>query len=162
MENNPSPSKVDRKFIERNRRNQMKTLFRKLNSLVPHQRSRESISLPDQLEEAAEYIKKLQINAEKLKDKKNMLLGNERSNGRMYGGKSVGLKSPRIEIQQMGSALEVVLITGLDSQFMFSEIIRVLGEEEVDIVNASYKVIGDAVFHSIHCQVSHLTSILHK
>ncbi|TKY71709.1 Transcription factor bHLH36 [Spatholobus suberectus] len=151
MENNPSPSRVDRKFIERNRRNQMKALFRKLNSLVPHQRSKESISLPDQLEEATNYIKKLQINVEKMKDKKDMLLGIERSNARMNGGKN-GLKSPRIEIQQMGSALEVILITGLDSQFMFSETIRVLHEEGVDVVNASYKVIGDAVFHSIHCQ----------
>ncbi|KAG4971470.1 hypothetical protein JHK85_037891 [Glycine max] len=153
MENNPSSSRVDRKFIERNRRNQMKALFRKLNSLVPHQRSKEAIPLPDQLEEATNYIKKLQINLEKMKDKKNMLLGNERPNERMNNdGRRVGLKSPRIEIQQMGSALEVVLITGLDSQFMFGETIRVLHEEGVDVVNASYKVIEDAVFHSIHCQ----------
>jgi len=70
------------------------------------------------------------------------------------GGEISGLKSPRFEIQQTGSALEVVLITGLDSQFMFSETIRVLHEEGVDVVNASYNVIEDAVFHSIHCQVS--------
>lgn len=85
-----------------------------------------------------------------------MLLGNERPNERMNNdGRRVGLKSPRIEIQQMGSALEVVLITGFDCQFMFSETIRVLHEEGVDVVNASYKVIEGAVFHSIHCQVSY-------
>lgn len=85
-----------------------------------------------------------------------MLLGIERPNVRMNnGGRTVRLNSPRIEIQQMGSALEVVLITGLDSQFMFGETIRVLHEEGVDVVNASYKVIEDAVFHSIHCQVSY-------
>ncbi|RDX62087.1 Transcription factor bHLH162, partial [Mucuna pruriens] len=173
MEDNPSSSRVDRKLVERNRRNQMKALFRKLNSLVPRQRSRVfpsftqlllsslikamhyvgAIPLPDQLEEATNYIKKLQVNLEKMKEKKNVLLGIERSNVRMNGGnKSVGLKCPRIEIQQMGSALEVVLITGLDSQFMFSETIRVLHEEGVDVVNASYRVTEDAVFHSIHCQ----------
>ncbi|KAG4945603.1 hypothetical protein JHK82_041655 [Glycine max] len=153
MENNPSSSRVERKIIERNRRNQMKALFRELNSLVPHQSSKEAISLPDQLEEATNYIKKLQINLEKMKDKKNMLLGIERPNVRMNnGGRTVRLNSPRIEIQQMGSALEVVLITGFDCQFMFSETIRVLHEEGVDVVNASYKVIEGAVFHSIHCQ----------
>ena len=90
-----------------------------------------------------------------MEKKKNMLLGIERPSVRMNGGgEKVGFKSPRIEIQQMGSALVVVLITGLDSQFMFSETIRVLHEEGVDIVNASYNVIEDAVFHSIHCQVS--------
>ncbi|ESW20145.1 hypothetical protein PHAVU_006G184600 [Phaseolus vulgaris] len=152
MENNPSSS-VDRKFTERNRRNQMKALFRKLNSLVPHQRTK-AVSLPDQLGEATNYIKKLQMNMEKMKKKKSMLLGIiEGPNVRMNeGGESLGLKSPRIEIQQMGSALEVVLITGLDSQFMFGETIRVLHEEGVHVVNASYNVIEDEVFHSIHCQ----------
>ncbi|KAK7412354.1 hypothetical protein VNO78_03809 [Psophocarpus tetragonolobus] len=158
MENNPCPSRIDRKLIERNRRNQMKALFRKLNSLVPHQRSKEAISLPDQLEEATNYIKKLQVNLEKMKDKKNMILGIERPNyATTNGGKAVavGLKlSPRVEIQLVGPALEVVLITSTDSQFIFSETIRILQEEEVDVVNASYKVIEDAVFHSIHCQVS--------
>ncbi|KOM53770.1 hypothetical protein LR48_Vigan09g242900 [Vigna angularis] len=155
MENNPSPSRVDRKFIERDRRNQMKALFRRLNSLVPHQTSK-AVSLPDQVEEATNYIKKLQMNMEKMEKKKNKLLGIERPNVSMNGGgERVGFKSPRIEIRQMGSAVDVVLITGLDSQFMFSETIRVLHEEGLDVVNASYNVIQDAVFHSIHChQVS--------
>lgn len=96
------------------------------------------------------------MNMEKMEKKKNKLLGIERANVSMNGrGERVGFKSPRIEIQQMGSTLEVVLITGLDSQFMFSETIRVLHEEGLDVVNASYNVIEDAVFHSIHChQVS--------
>ncbi|XP_061341609.1 transcription factor bHLH162-like [Gastrolobium bilobum] len=153
MENNPSSSRIDRKFIERNRRNQMKALYRKLNSLVPHQSSREEISVTDQLEEATNYIKKLQMNLEKMKDKKNMLLGIERPNESMNRGKNMGLKCPQIEIQQMGLALEVVLITGLDCKFMFNETIRVLHEEGVDIVHASYKVVEDVVFHSIHSKV---------
>jgi len=40
MENNPSSSKSDRKFVERDRRSQMKDLFSKLNSVLPHQSSR--------------------------------------------------------------------------------------------------------------------------
>ena len=42
MESNPSSSRTDRKTIERNRRNHMKSLYSKLNSLVPHQTSRVS------------------------------------------------------------------------------------------------------------------------
>ncbi|XP_057430731.1 transcription factor bHLH162 [Lotus japonicus] len=155
MDNNPSSSRVDRKVIERNRRNQMRTLYRKLNSLVLHQTSKEAISLPDQLEEATNYIKRLQVNLEKMKEKKNTLLGIERPNVMsLKEGPSMGLKSPKIEIQQMGSALDVVLITGSDCQFMFNETIRVLHEEGVDVVNASYKVIEGSAFHSIHCLVT--------
>nr|KYP32300.1 hypothetical protein KK1_047057 [Cajanus cajan] len=53
----------------------------------------------------------------------------------------------------MGSVLEVVLVTGLDFQFMFNETIRVLQEEGSDVVNASYTVIENEVFHTIHCRV---------
>ena len=117
----------------------------------------EAISLPDQLEEATNYIKKLQVKLEKMKDKKNTLLGIERPNGTMNREKStVGPNSPQIEIQQMGLALGVVLITGSDCQFMFNETIRVLHEEGADIVSASYKVVEDVVFHTIHCRVSYI------
>jgi FtsZ-binding cell division protein ZapB len=116
--------------------------------------SQEAISMPDKLEEATNYIMKLQINLEKMKEKKNFLLGIQRStNVNMDRNKNLGFKSPKIEIQQFGLVLEVVLITCFDSQFLFNETIRVLHEEGVDIVNASYKVNEDSVFHSIHCQV---------
>ncbi|CAI8591132.1 unnamed protein product [Vicia faba] len=151
MEKNPSSSRIERKFIERNRRNEMKTLYHKLNSVLPHQTSK-AISMPDRLEEATNYIKKLQINLEKMKEKK-YLLETQRPNVNMKRREKLMLKSPKIEIQQIGLTLEVVLITGLDSQFLFNETIRILNEEGVDIVNASYKVNKDTVFHSIHCQV---------
>ncbi|XP_061371429.1 transcription factor bHLH162-like [Gastrolobium bilobum] len=141
MEENPSSSRTDRKFIERNRRNQMKALYSKLYSLVPHQSSMEANSLQDQIGEATSYIKNLQMKLEKLKEKKNKLIGIDRS------------KYPQFEIQQTCSTLEVVLITGLDCQFMFNATIRVLHEEGLDIVNASYAVVEDTVFHTIHCQV---------
>lgn len=97
------------------------------------------------------------MNMEKM-EKKNTLLGMKRPEDvNMNRSKSiVGLKSPKIEIQQMGLGLEIVLITGLDCQFLFTETIRVLHEEGVDIVNASYKVFEDSVLHSIHCQVSYI------
>ncbi|KAI4299390.1 hypothetical protein L6164_032856 [Bauhinia variegata] len=151
MENSPSSSRTERKFIERNRRNQMKALHSQLNSLVPHQNSREVTSLPDQLDEATNYIKKLQINLERMKDKKDSLIGIQDVN--KNEGKILGIKPPQIEIHHKGSALEVVLITGLDFQFMFNVVVRVLHEEGADIVNASYTVVQDTVLHMIHSKV---------
>ncbi|KAF5473079.1 hypothetical protein F2P56_009722 [Juglans regia] len=160
MENNPSSSRssTDRKTIERNRRNQMKALYSELNSLVPHQNSREVTSLPDQLDEAVTYIKKMQINLEKMNEKKDSLMGidqkpNAGTNGSGMTYSSVQLRSPQIEISEIGSALQVVLITGLDFQFMFNETIRVLHEEGTEIVNANFTVVDDIVFHTIHAKV---------
>ncbi|XP_024031389.1 transcription factor bHLH162-like, partial [Morus notabilis] len=119
----------------------------------------EVISLPDQLDEAATYIKKLQVSLEKMKEKKNSLKGIEKSTGN-YFNNDVGMGSqkwPQIEVHEKGPALEVVLITGLDCQFMFNETIRVLHEEGADIVNASFSVVNeDTVYHTIHCKIGEL------
>ncbi|CAJ1936490.1 unnamed protein product [Sphenostylis stenocarpa] len=149
MENNPSSSRNDRKFVERTRRNQMKDLFSNLNSVMPHQSSREGIPRSDQIGEATNYIKNLQIKLEKMKEKRHNLTDIERSKN---GSMNMGF-CPEFKIQQMGSVLEVVLVTGLDCQFMFNETIRIIQEEGSDIVNASYTVVENAVFHTIHCQV---------
>ncbi|KAA8515243.1 hypothetical protein F0562_018527 [Nyssa sinensis] len=153
MENNPSSSRTDRKTIEKNRRNHMKTLYSQLNSLVPHHTSKEMLSLPDQLDEATNHIKELQKNLEKMKMKKERLMGIEKPNASLRSGGMVGSRSPHIEIHEMGSALEVVLITGLDCQPMFNETIRVLHEEGAEVVSASFSVIDDAVFHTFHSKV---------
>ncbi|KAE7995712.1 hypothetical protein FH972_000483 [Carpinus fangiana] len=155
-QSNPSSSRSDRKTIERNRRNHMKALYSELNCLVPHQTSRET-SLPDQLDEATSYIKKLQTNLERMKEKKDRLMGMEKPNESMSSNSSgvmaMGIRSAQIEIHQNGAALEVVLITGLDCQFMFNETIRVLHEEGAEIVSASFTVVEDTVFHTIHSKV---------
>ncbi|XP_044495989.1 transcription factor bHLH162-like isoform X2 [Mangifera indica] len=158
MENNPNSSRTDRKTIERNRRNRMKALYAKLNSLVPHQTPTEATSsLPDQLDKAANYIKRLQMNLEKMKDWKDSLMGIENrpcSRTSMSSGRTMeGFRSPQIEVHEMGSAMEVVLTTGLDFQFMFNEMIRLIHEEGAEIVSASFSVVHDSVFHTIHSKV---------
>ncbi|XP_054800313.1 transcription factor bHLH162-like [Prosopis cineraria] len=160
MESIPaSSSGGDRKAIERNRRSQMRTLCSQLSSLVPRQSPGEVISVSDQLGEAVTYIKKLQMKLEKMKEKKLSLMGisDEETNvderQKKKRGIVMGSKSPQVEIHQMGSTLEVSVISGLDCQFIFNEFIRILHEEEADVVNASYSVVQDTVFHAIHCQI---------
>ncbi|KAK8629378.1 hypothetical protein V6N13_078220 [Hibiscus sabdariffa] len=135
--NNPNSSRLDRKFIERNRRNQMKALCSKLNSLLPHHTSREAASLPDQLDEAANYIKSLKANLERMKEKKDGLMGS---------------KFPQIQIQEMGSSSVVIAVnTGFNSQFIFNETIRLLHDERAEIANASFSVVDDdTVLLTIH------------
>ncbi|KAE9452570.1 hypothetical protein C3L33_15527, partial [Rhododendron williamsianum] len=118
----------------------------------------EAMSLPDQLDEASTYIKKLEKELEEMKEKRDskMMRPGKNPNPRMTStSSSVGMmiRSPQIEIHEMGSALEVVLITGLDCQPIFNEIIRLIHEEEAEVVNASFSTVGDTVFHTIHCKV---------
>ncbi|XP_015065325.1 transcription factor bHLH162 [Solanum pennellii] len=164
--NKPSSSSsckaADRKTIEKNRRNQMKDLYMKLNSLVHHdQHTKEFLSLPDQLEEAANYIKKLQIDLEKMRLKKETLtasagtLNSNSNSSTNTNGRTLEntLPLPHIEIHNVNSALEVLLITGLDYHFMFNHIIRMLHEDGVQIISANYTLVGHTIFHSIHSKV---------
>ncbi|KAJ6402093.1 hypothetical protein OIU84_014215 [Salix udensis] len=157
MEQNLSSSRTNRKLMEKNRRNQMKALYSQLNSLVPRESSREpALSVPDQLDEAASYIKRLQASLEKMKEKRDRLMGMERANyisKNSSRGTITGSRSPRIEVREMGSTLEVVLMNGSDSLFMFNEIIRALHEEGAEIINASLSAVEDTVFHTIHSKV---------
>ncbi|XP_075499539.1 transcription factor bHLH162-like isoform X3 [Primulina tabacum] len=102
-----------------------------------------AVSLLDQLEVATNYIKKLELNLEKIKQKKNWLMGS--SNG--------GFKPLEIDVNLMGSVLEVILMTGFNCQFLFRETIRMLQEENAEIANASFTVQENAIFHTIHCQI---------
>ncbi|CAH2078411.1 unnamed protein product [Thlaspi arvense] len=153
---------ADRKTVEKNRRIQMKALYSELNSLLP-QTSREPLTLPDQLDEAANYIKKLQVSVEKKRERKRMLIATTafdrlNSTGSSSMSSSVDVTVPRrlpkIEIEETGSILHIFLVTSLEDKFMFHESIRVVTEElGSEITHAGYSIVDDAVFHTLHCKV---------
>ncbi|KAL7185515.1 hypothetical protein ACSBR2_027457 [Camellia fascicularis] len=148
-----STPKIERRIIEKNRRSYMKSLYSKLYSLLPnHDPSKEAVSLPDRLEEAEKYIKSLQMTLEKYKEKNETLLGRKRSHSYTTDFKQV-LKSPQIEIREMGHAVNVVLISGQEDKFIFHEIIRLIHEEGAEVVNASFSVVGNSIRHVVHAKV---------
>ncbi|CAA7054590.1 unnamed protein product [Microthlaspi erraticum] len=140
----------------------MKALYSELNALLP-QTSREPLTLPDQLDEAAKYIKKLQNNVEKKRERKRKLVATSASDKLNSTGSSsmsssvdhfVPTRMPTIEIQETGPILQIFLVTSLEHKFMFHEIIRVLTEEiGAEIIHAGYSTADDAVFHTLHCKV---------
>ncbi|EEF44421.1 DNA binding protein, putative [Ricinus communis] len=150
-----SSTKTERKVIEKNRRNQMKTLFSNLNSLFPRRNAKEAPPLPDQIDEAINHIKSLEEKLKKLKVKKESLSARKRPFSECsdsYESASAS-RAPQLQIKEMGSALEIVLISGLDNQFMFYEIIRILHQEGVDIASASYSVAGNSIVYIVHAEI---------
>ncbi|KAL9457779.1 hypothetical protein AB3S75_006765 [Citrus x aurantiifolia] len=154
-----SPTKIERKTIEKNRRDQMKNLYSTLKSLLPNQPSKEALSLPDQVDEAINYIKMLETKLKECKKKKESLQGRERSHACISDGTEARLmtssspKAPEIEIHEMGSNLEVILTSGVDDQFIFYEVIRILHQDGAEILNANFSVVGNTIFHVIHAEI---------
>ncbi|KAF7838342.1 transcription factor bHLH162-like [Senna tora] len=162
---NTDPStKVDRKTIERNRRIHMKALCFKLASLIPPhylKHTKEMISQQDQLDMAASYIRNLRDKLEKLKGKKEEAMrwketkSNNGHNEMLRADQNVlvGSNLPLLELRDLGSSIEVMLISGLNKTFMLYELITVVEEEGAEVVSASFSTVGDKIFHTIHAQV---------
>ncbi|KAK8569659.1 hypothetical protein V6N13_046708 [Hibiscus sabdariffa] len=150
-----SSGKVERKIIEKNRRNHMKNLYSMLNSLLPHHNSKELLTVPEQIDEAVDYIKRLQTKLKEFRERKEGLMGRKRSHncsGRDRTGEAVAAE---IRINETGPAMEVALTTGTDGcRFMFHEMIRILHDEGGEVVNANFCVVGNTVFHIVHAEIS--------
>ncbi|KAM7492239.1 hypothetical protein LguiA_035160 [Lonicera macranthoides] len=142
-----SAPKTERKVIEKNRRNHMKTLYSTLCSLLPNPTSKEGLPLPDQIDEAVEYIKTLKSKMEKNQDKKNKLMGRKRSHTCMTTETtSSSSKLPQIEIHEIGPDQDLILINGLNNHFTFYEIIRVIHEEGAEVLHANFSTSGNSIF----------------
>ena len=121
-------------------------------------RWQEAQSIPDQVDEAVSYIKSLQANLEKLKEKKESLMGS-RKRPQMLNTTAVGetstasLRSPVMEIRDMGSNLQVTLVTAPTDQSIFYDIIGILHEENAEVLSTSFSVVGNSIFHVILAQV---------
>ncbi|KAL2331685.1 hypothetical protein Fmac_019266 [Flemingia macrophylla] len=148
----PSSNKLERKIVEKNRRNQMKNLCSQLYSLLPNQ---EAMSVGDQIDEAINYIKSLQARMKMAQKKKERLMETKRSRSGCSSASEAqrSLKLPRIETHETGSSLEVILTCGVDNQFIFREIIRILHEENVEVISTNSSIVGDSMLHVVHGEV---------
>ncbi|XP_068642054.1 transcription factor bHLH162-like [Aristolochia californica] len=170
FESNPScTSKSDRKVVEKTRRLHMKNLCLKLASLVPTQSSRfrrrlvsvegkeisdtvlqVNHSRRDLFEQATVYVENLQKRIEELKTKRDLAVRNNDSSCRMVTDSTL----PVVEVREADSILEVVLVNELHSNFILSEVVRVLEEEGAEIVHAHSTLASDKIFIAIHAQAT--------
>ncbi|XP_060206514.1 transcription factor bHLH162-like [Lycium barbarum] len=135
--------KPDRKTQEKNRRIQMKYLCSKLFSLIPPNQSKEMMSQQDQVDEAISYIGRLKERVEGLKRRKEMVIAQG----------TCTLRAPMVEVKELDSTLEVILISGLQKNFTMQEIINILEEEGAQVVTANYSTVDDTILYTIHAQV---------
>ncbi|KAI3513220.1 hypothetical protein L1887_20547 [Cichorium endivia] len=61
-------------------------------------------------------------------------------------------RMPQIDVREIGSSLEAILITGVDFPFLFTDTIRVIHQEGFDVFNATFSILIDTIFHTIHAQ----------
>ncbi|TVU22264.1 hypothetical protein EJB05_31960, partial [Eragrostis curvula] len=161
--------KMERKDVEKNRRLHMKGLCLKLSSLLPpaakhasllaaaapascSNPNKDTVTQLDHLENAAAYIKQLKGRIEELKRRKGSSGGDGSCNKQRVEVTTVGVRMPVIEVRYQDGTLDVVLISEAGRPFKLHEVITVLEQEGAEVVSASFSVIGDKIFYTIHSQ----------
>ena len=116
----------------------------------------ETLPREKQIDEAINYIKSLETRVKMAKEKKeSLLMGRKKSLGCSSGAFETkgSPKPPTIEVREVGSSLDVVLTCAFDNQFIFNEIIRILHEENIEVVSANSSLAGDSMLHVVHAEV---------
>ncbi|RCV24292.1 hypothetical protein SETIT_5G073000v2 [Setaria italica] len=163
--------KLERKDVEKNRRLHMKGLCLKLSSLIPpaarhasllseaaasaSNPNKDTVTQLDQLDSAAAYIKQLKERIEALKRRKEGRGGGKGGAGAAaapVGGGAGGVRMPVIEVRYQDGTLDVVLISEAERPFKLHEVITVLEQEGAEVVSASFSVVGDKIFYTVHSQ----------
>ncbi|KAG6573272.1 hypothetical protein SDJN03_27159, partial [Cucurbita argyrosperma subsp. sororia] len=94
--------------------------------------------LSDQIGNATNYIKQLKENVEKLKEKKEKLMG--------LGEESTMVQ---VEAHQVVSSLEFLLTTRSDYHLILRQILQLLQENGIEIVHINRSTVIDRIFHKI-------------
>ncbi|KAF8723969.1 hypothetical protein HU200_010544 [Digitaria exilis] len=164
--------KLERKDVEKNRRLHMKGLCLKLSSLIPpaarhasllseaaasaSNPNKDTVTQLDQLDSAAAYIKQLKERIDSLKRRKEGggLSGHVAGTAAVAAGVAGGaaVRMPVIEARYQDGTLDVVLISEAGRPFKLHEVITVLEQEGAEVVSASFSVVGDKIFYTIHSQ----------
>jgi hypothetical protein len=119
--------------------------------------SQDAVTQLDQLDSAAAYIKQLKERIEALKQRKAGCCNGggaateaaTAAAGSTGGG---GVRMPVIEVRCQDGTLDVVLISEAARPFKLHEVITVLEQEGAEVVSASFSVIGDKIFYTVHSQ----------
>lgn len=131
----------------------------------------ETLPLPDQVDVTINYIKTLKERLEKMKHKREEVL--KVQSRKMHSSASSSsrhhhhhhhhhLEPPQIQIHEMGPAMAVVFITGLDNVATFNNVIRMVREEGVEVASASFQLHGNSTLQIVGEPVIIILPTCHK
>ncbi|KAK8685177.1 hypothetical protein V6N13_041185 [Hibiscus sabdariffa] len=155
--NDDDKKKSMHRDIERQRRQEMSTLYASLRTLLPLEYIKGKRAISDQMNGAMSYIKDLQKRVDELSAKRDELKKvSFDSEGFHRGGTSSSVAFPSsVVVRQSLDGAEVVVSTGLGGQALnLSRVLQLLLEEGLDVVNCISTRVDGALIHTIKLKVS--------
>ncbi|KAH0658367.1 hypothetical protein KY289_027115 [Solanum tuberosum] len=152
--------KVMHREIERQRRQEMSTLYASLRQQLPLENIKGKRSTSDHILEAANYIEQLQKNVKNLEEKRKKLMKESTGLSNVDGNPKSGSSTARdsspaaiVTVKECLDGMEILVNCGLG--FRLSRVLQVLLQQGLSIVNCSCtKTNTTSVLHTIRTEVS--------
>lgn len=159
--NNNSKKKMMHRDIERQRRQEMTTLYASLRALLPLEFIKGKRSISDHMNEAVNYIDYLQKKIKETSAKRDELkkLSNF-SSGASPSGCSNKYSSSSVALQPYPGGVEITFDSDLMGRdFPLSRVLQVLLEEGISVINCVSTRVNERLFHSVQTEVNDPTSL---
>ncbi|CAH2077986.1 unnamed protein product [Thlaspi arvense] len=142
--------------VEKQRRQEMASLYASLRSLIPLEFIKGKRSTSDQLNEAVNYINYLQRNIKNMSSKRDdlMLLS-----GRSFGSSNGGGRneiSNHVVIHPCLVGVEIIFTV---LQTPLSNVLQVLGEHGLCVLSCISSIVNDRLIHTVQAEVNDLAFI---
>ncbi|XP_059664550.1 transcription factor bHLH120-like [Cornus florida] len=156
--------KIIHRNVERQRRQEMATLYRSLRSRVPPEylKGKRARSISDHMHETVNYIKHLQKRIEELNDKRDELrrLPNPAENLNVASECSQSARpQDSVEVNTCRAGMEVVVCTALRKGLPLSEVLDVLIQEGLTVVSCISTKVNERLLHTVESEVNDGRSI---
>ncbi|KAK9292354.1 hypothetical protein L1049_020320 [Liquidambar formosana] len=157
--NNYDDKKIKRKELERDRRQRVATLCQSLRSLLPRESVKGKCSVSDQINEAANYIKSLQIKIQELRIRRDELKKLSKSSSHGCRNQTSNINSPNcVMVRPYFCGVEIVISGGFREEGLpLSRVVEILLEEGLSVVSCVSTKANEGLFHTIQSEVSDLS-----
>ncbi|XVF09736.1 hypothetical protein REPUB_Repub07fG0121200 [Reevesia pubescens] len=160
---NNDAKKINRKEIERQRRQQMAKLYGKLRSLLPHESIKGQRAVSDHMNEAVNYINYLKKRIQELSVKRDKL---EKLSNLSAFDQGTACSSDNcslinfVAIHPYCGGAEIVINSGFgDESGHLSTMMQVILEEGLDVISCVSSQTNEGFLHNIQSEVSDLTKL---